>query len=212
LKLQKQVDFLEKNKDYITCIHNSSNVTMDAKQSIKQFSNVNIEQDYSLHNLLQRNITNTCTLLFRNIVTTLPKCFQQYSMGDWPLQIYLAQYGKIKYLSDCMAVYRIHPNGIWSHKHSIYKMENTVSMLKGINKYLSYKYENELNKTMGRLMWQLSHEYIMHGDTQKATNYFKKANKYIKLNKIEILKFNIKLKYSKTYAMLMTIKRKLNGK
>jgi len=209
LKLQKQVDFLEENDEYVTCIHNSLNLDMDGIQSPQKFSQEDEERDYTLEDLFQRNITNTCTLLFKNKRIVLPHNFNTFPMGDWPLQMILAEDGKIKYFPEIMAVYRIHTCGIWSKTDYISRVKKTIFMLEGMNEYFSNKYKNEIYDTIGKYMLKLSQQYEDEQNVEKSIFYFEQANKYINIRTKDKLKFKIKTKYPQFYLIIKTLKNKV---
>lgn len=110
LKLQKQVDFLESNKDYVICFHkvmilNDNNLEAD----------INIERRYNsikklpatvLDLLEHGNFIHTPSVLFRNQITDLPTEFVYSTVGDYFLYIIHSQKGYIKRLDEVMAIYR----------------------------------------------------------------------------------------------------------
>lgn len=107
-KLQKQIDFLENNLDFVLTFH-PVNV---------QFSDGSFKEDFGLGNLFQKsestiydlavfgNYIHTPSVVFRNVITKFPNQIFKSPIGDYFLWILIAQYGRIKKLSDNMAVYR----------------------------------------------------------------------------------------------------------
>jgi glycosyltransferase involved in cell wall biosynthesis len=113
LKLQKQIDFLEANKDYSICFHN---VDIKYENNIVPFlidSNRHTKETTDLYDLLRGNYIHTPSVVFRNH-KDLPDWFETAYPGDWPLHIINATYGKIKFLSEKMASYRVHSGGVHS--------------------------------------------------------------------------------------------------
>jgi glycosyltransferase involved in cell wall biosynthesis len=130
LKLQKQVDFLEENEEFVLCFH-----------SIKILElNGNLVEDYitkvpknykTIENLATKgNYIHTPSVVFRNILTSLPEEYLNSPTGDLFLYIILGQYGNYKFLDETMAVYRYNNLGIWSRLEKIDKILNsTLTML-----------------------------------------------------------------------------------
>lgn len=112
LKLQKQVDFMEKNPDY-GLIHTMFDSTPIRRFTTKVPQN---QDDNYLVDLLKRQYTvGSLTTLYRNsLYKAIPKYYMSYDFGrrDYPLWIELAKVSKIKYLPDCTAVYRILENSM----------------------------------------------------------------------------------------------------
>jgi len=115
LKLQKQVDFLEGNPDFAICYHNVEERFED--DETQSFLYVPIGQPLisDIYDLAIRNFIPTCAVLFRNNLRNgLPSWIAATKIGDWPLHIYNAGYGKIKYLPKVMGVHRNHTGGTWA--------------------------------------------------------------------------------------------------
>jgi glycosyltransferase involved in cell wall biosynthesis len=111
-KLQKQVDFLEKNEDYAVVYHNSQalreNGKLDSTLMLKHTSNKSI----SKLDVINQPIP-TLTILYRN----LPEIIEDFNIvgivaGDVVLRTLISRFGKGKYLHNITpAVYRIHAGG-----------------------------------------------------------------------------------------------------
>jgi hypothetical protein len=71
------------------------------------------------------NYIHTPSVVFRNLLKEFPKEFEISPAGDFFLYMLLAQYGKIKYIQEKMAVYR-EGVGIWSGKSDYNKHLNTI--------------------------------------------------------------------------------------
>lgn len=139
-KLQKQVDFLEANKDYAICFHNVQ--VIDNVGVFKRYSNnITIEQTYTIEDLAKGNFIFTTSCIFRNNIHKIPDWFHKVSVGDYPLALINAQYGKIKYFPNLMGSYRIHSDGIWSQKHDALRRLDWISLLV----VLSDKFSLEVN-------------------------------------------------------------------
>lgn len=108
LKLQKQVDFLERNEDYSIC---ASRYEVHPTRKISNFKG-----EYTQSDLLKRNILGTLTVVFRSrlISSKMFEMLDNKPVGDWTMWLYLSKYGKIKILEDVSAVYRVHDKGVFS--------------------------------------------------------------------------------------------------
>lgn len=118
LKLQKQVDFLENNINCSLCHHSQlklsgKNLTED--QRFKELNDVAINDASDLFSFKIQ--PQTRTMVFRNCLTAddLKNDFlKQAIFGDFALCFLLAKYGQFGYLSENMAVYRVHEHGLAS--------------------------------------------------------------------------------------------------
>jgi glycosyltransferase involved in cell wall biosynthesis len=106
-KLQKQVEFLEANPDYVMSFHNVKIWQKDGKLYDNFLTDVP-----SLHESIQDlarygQYIQTNTVVFRNVIPEdLPDVFGKSIFGDFILEMFIAQFGKIKYFNECMSVYR----------------------------------------------------------------------------------------------------------
>jgi glycosyltransferase involved in cell wall biosynthesis len=115
LKLQKQIDFLEANPDYVVCAHRVEMLNGD-KLSLDNF-NSEKEESYTLQELAEKgNLFHTPSIVYRNIIKEFPNWYTLSPAGDYPLYMLLAKHGKIKYFPEPMAVYRVGV-GIWSKEN-----------------------------------------------------------------------------------------------
>ncbi len=134
LKLQKQVDFLEANPDYVVCYHDAGIID----ESGSQVSNSILREckkDYSKIELKKGAWLPTLTRCFRNENFVFPPEFYQVMAGDHFLTGILGLHGKAKYLDFNGANYREHSNGVWTSKNKFYR---ELAMLKDYIKICEY--------------------------------------------------------------------------
>lgn len=112
-KLQRQVDFLDKNPDFSICYHS---VKFDAGTSTLKDDESGDDRDVSdIYDLARGNFMHTCSVVFRsNLFGEFPPGFYNSTVGDYFLHMLNAQHGKIKKIPGLMGVYRVHQGGIWS--------------------------------------------------------------------------------------------------
>ncbi|KQS95215.1 GNAT family N-acetyltransferase [Chryseobacterium sp. Leaf394] len=132
LKLQKQINFLEDNKDFSICFHNVEEIDIEGNiRSERILKSEFSEKVYTIEDLSKVNFIHTPSVVFRKNYSQLPEFFEFCPIGDYPLHLINAQYGKIKYFPDKMACYRI-GSGIWSKqdvKTQILKTVYTITYL-----------------------------------------------------------------------------------
>lgn len=115
LKLQKQVDFLEKNTDHNICFHRA-NLFKDDKIELHSIpNNFNSQSFYYIELLKHYNFITTASALLRKPKHfKIPNWFVDISFGDLGLYKILSLDKKIKCIDEIMSVYRIHDEGIYS--------------------------------------------------------------------------------------------------
>ena len=110
-KLQKQVDFLEENAEYVLCFHDA--VTLrEGKLDHRPQLGRRFRREASARELTAGRPISTLTVCYRNVLKDIPIQFDRVPMLDICLWSLLGQYGKGAYLSDITpAVYRAHQGG-----------------------------------------------------------------------------------------------------
>jgi len=145
LKLQKQVDFLEENKDFELCFHNSKKYFQEDGNFEINTASSNIKSITTALDLVDYNFIATPTVVLRNNFT-LPKWFNHLPVGDWPLFFIQVGEGKIKKLEDVMAVYRIHSKGAWTAMSKFKRLQTDYDTISSLlkNNALPEKAHNKL--------------------------------------------------------------------
>jgi len=116
-KLQKQVDFLENNKEYSICFHRTK-IFFEDSDNEDQIYPSNIPETTNILDLIKLgNYIPANTVVYRwkykngkKIENEFPK---NIVPGDYYLHLIHAKEGKIKYIDEVMSHYRRHQSGMW---------------------------------------------------------------------------------------------------
>lgn len=159
-KLQKQVDFLDKNPDFSICHHNALVIYEDGAPS-HPFN----DPDQKLISTIEDVLTDkwfmaTASWVYRNHFLTEPFAdwHAKAAAGDWAILFQVAAKGKIGYFPETMGIYRKHSAGL-SHVHShtnVRFLRNRVEMYRNVNEWLEKKYDAIASETINRYETQLS--------------------------------------------------------
>ncbi|MEA5605161.1 glycosyltransferase [Nostoc sp. UHCC 0252] len=176
-KLQKQVDFLDKNLDFAICFHNVLVFWQDNSYSPAIFLH-NQPKTSTIENLLINNFISTPSVMYRaGLVQEFPDWFYKQSMGDWTFHILNAQHGKIGYIDEVMSAYRVHAKGVWSSKSREWQIKETIRMLDTIKYNFSSQHQAIINTSINFYSQQLVSvlEEQKLNKSQQETDY-KKTN------------------------------------
>ncbi|MBL6444758.1 glycosyltransferase [Fulvivirga sp. 29W222] len=127
-KIQKQVDFLEKEVGYVGCYHNvcvvdAHNHILKASKSSKLYN-----RDISQEELKKGFTISLSSICFRNVITEFPEEFNKTNLGDKFLCSLLGHHGPVKFLKEIEpSAYRFHSGGVWSEKSALDKEKAYVN-------------------------------------------------------------------------------------
>lgn len=115
-KLQKQVDFLEKNKDYTICFHQTL-IFFEDKSREDVLHPINLKSELTLEDLIKENYIPANSVVYKwkyKDSDSLKKEFPENIVpGDYFLHLIHAKLGKIHYIDEQMSCYRRQPSGMW---------------------------------------------------------------------------------------------------
>lgn len=152
-KLQKQVDFLEENKNINLCFHQINYVDID--NQILGYPQYQFDKDQSqflsYEYLIEYWCINTCSVVFRKTFENLPSFFNNYKVGDQPL-FYIINMGKHSYfIHDVMASYRITDLGsTGTFVKNELKSDIEFPILDKINELSKHKYSDIIQRRKTR--------------------------------------------------------------
>ena len=136
-KLQKQVDFLDQHPGYSLCGHRVMHIFGGSPESTPCPSPVQKESG-TLEDILRWNYLPTCSVVYRTALgAELPAWFTGLSHGDWPRWALLAQRGRIGFINEVMARYRVHSGGVWMGASVEARLAGLESTIKAIHKHLN---------------------------------------------------------------------------
>ncbi len=133
-KLQIQVRAMQQNRKLSLTYHNACQVDVDGKDLGKLLIRRETFEVYDLRSMLICNpIPGASPLIRRRALLDIPKWYDEFDIGDWPLYVIAAQHGDIELIMRTMCVYRIHPHGYWQ---SVKPDEQAKRVNKTFDKFL----------------------------------------------------------------------------
>ena len=177
LKLQKQVDFLDNNPDFVACFHNALIHFEDGSAPDMYVNDKSQRAITTIEDLVGEDevwYMATSSVMFRNgIMKEYPKWFHESKSGDIPRYILLGKHGKFFYINELMSVYRKNNGGMsfTDGKQDAEFLLNRIGMYQGIDEELDYKFHETINKNIARYYLMLANS-IQHGDNFIKSRYF----------------------------------------
>ncbi|WNW09654.1 glycosyltransferase [Pseudomonas sp. DTU_2021_1001937_2_SI_NGA_ILE_001] len=135
-KLQLQVDFLERNPDYVITYHDA--IAFDDKRQYGVQLQGELRRDASALELQKARPISTLTTCFRNVLTRMPPelQIQVAPLNDLCWWSLLGAYGKGKFMEQIKpAAYRLHPGGIFSMRSDKRKLHMSLQTCSSLANY-----------------------------------------------------------------------------
>lgn len=173
LKMQKQVDFLEANPEYVICAHRTK-VLKDG-DLVEDTYLRRVPSVTTKYHMARGNYIRTLSVVCHNILDKHIITFPETCLGDHFLWLFLTYHrGKIKILQDVMGVYRMHDGGIWTGAAKEDKLQNLISHYEMLTSYFSEKkLKRKLNGMFVYICYMNSISLLRKLKIRKSLYYFK---------------------------------------
>ena len=219
LKLQKQVDFMEKNTEYTMCC---SDAVIKANESELNWKRYAEDQAIPVEDIILGGglFIQTATLLFRCELISkerYPDFAINCHVGDYPLQIFASLNGKVYWFADKMAVYRYQVGNSWTSLNKtktcsdkmIKGWQSEVKMLKGMDNLSNGVYHDAFNRRIAIFIFGIICSY--HYDITRLSTVFVDEIKLFSITqKLRI--FLLRPEFRKVYKLLSKIHHRFNHK
>ncbi|CAA9202730.1 hypothetical protein FLA105534_04242 [Flavobacterium bizetiae] len=200
LKLQKQVDFLENNKEYVITWTDYLNrkgtelVSNNFKETLSSIYTIDFDT------IFQPYCTLTLTSVFKKDAVD-PLDYKKFKYGkDNTLYALALCHGKGAFLNFQAAVYRLHPGGVFSLKSTFFQRYSSYLNVKEIYDNIPQARTKNIEKVMVSLLKASAFEALKLRKTEEFKNIEepqKAINEFLEKASLS-LKFKYFLKYIKS--------------
>ena len=189
-KLQKQVDFLDKNLDYNLVGHYAKAIFLEKNQSTVVGRHA--KDTYQYAEIAHKNLRiPTATIVYRNNIK-FPEWFYEIYGGDRALIFLNAEKGKLKILDFVGSVYNIHSNGIEQN----FKRDKVKFAFRNIREDFVYFRQVSLRKSKlmlkKKILWNLSYASFYELKSLNLKEFIRITNSVIIFSLTGRLKINWK--------------------
>lgn len=195
LKLQKQVDFLEKNNDYSVCWTDFENIKGD--QFFKNNFNEILPKEYSMNfeNAFGPYCTYSLTCMFRRDAVDVEFLKTFKNIKDNTLYSVLLSKGNGAFLNYETAVYRLHEGGVYSMQPFFFQRYSSYKNLKEIIEKIPESRTKNIYKIEFELLQDAAFEVLkiyksnikLNNDHKECIQFYISEAKFTKK-----IKFNLK--------------------
>ena len=173
-KLQKQVDFLECNKDVVMTYGNASiEDSTETYHKKDNYINGFTAQIITANQVIGLGLP-TLTMVFRNVLT-FPNWFSNVKSGDMFLRLLLSKHGDFYYHGETFGVHRKHEGGV---SRTNDKLEWNLNSAKHLKLFLSDCHKNQkesVNKAIAKHYIYAFYTSLMNESSIKPLTLFFKC-------------------------------------
>lgn len=207
-KLEEQITFLEKNNEYVACVHNTYLLNTKTGKKYQMFRNVDVSTENIIRsNKMQYHISS---LVYRSELLHNEAMFVNtiQSVSDYPLSIFLSLSGKINFINENMSVYRYATDGSWTIRNNDLSRQKKnliekIEMLELANDYSCGEYDVFFYEAILKTRFKL---YAISGDFKEIS-----SSKYDSIWKEMKLSTRLMYKLGAMCPKVFVIKQKILG-
>ncbi len=155
-KLQRQINFLDANPDYVGCVHNIEIFSEHDKTRSLLVEDNSIKK---AHIMARGGITTDGLAIGRHYVQTSSHMWRKVTeeafsrkiygnIGDWSILLLYSQYGKIHYDDRVMSCYRITGKGDWTTRSQYKKHLANMIFAYYCNRLFTYSHNKAFMKNI----------------------------------------------------------------
>jgi len=173
-KLQKQINYMEKNQDCTLCFHNAHEVNANRNIIGNMIPKCIENKSYDCGEIATLGFIPTASRVYlKETMENLPGWYKTAVVGDLPSQLIITSKGYAYYMKDIMCAYRVGVENSATftlfdrsnnEKKIIKNQENLISILDNFNIYSQFKYSEKIEERRKLYEYQL---YFIKGDINK---------------------------------------------
>lgn len=171
-KLARQVAHLEANPECSMCFHDALEVWEDGSRPPQRMVQPAPAGPLRVDAILERCVVPSPSPMFRReAICPLPQWFVDLPIGDVPLYVLAAEHGRIDYLDEVMAVWRMHGRGTWSGLDDVGQRLAFIDARERLNRATGARYDAVIRRVVRAAHYRLAETYGRRGDTRAARRH-----------------------------------------
>lgn len=166
-KLEKQVQMLDNHPGMNLCFSRVGIWRENVNKVVTEWYPKGEKPRYPLEDFIANQVVAiTCTVcLKRDVFSKLPRLIVDGAMGDWPLFVLALVGGYAGYISEPLAVYRVHPNGVWQSANAEKRYEGFKAMNRLLRFHLGRKYDKYFDTSLAKAYCQYAEKSCVGSGT-----------------------------------------------
>ena len=166
-KLQKQVDYLERNADCALCGSAADVLAPEPDGAWRPVGHIrprSRKAKLAFADLIRGYGFHFSSVTLRRRAVDFPAWFPTVYCVDRPLYLLAAQHGLAGWIPEATSVYRLHPGGLWSTLDARGKASRSTHLFETMKAHFPARYGREFDRALGRILWSYLGEAVRAGD------------------------------------------------
>lgn len=179
-KIKKQASFLDQHPECTICFHRAERYIQEEDQITGVWPDRDLPMITTIEDLSKLNYIPTCSVMYRNVdIGGFSRRYYELKVGDWPLHMMYAQKGKIGFVDEIMARYRIHNTNSFSNLSMLGKFERIVPAQEFMFNRLPKENKITLSGVILEFCYQIAQMSLAENNNGKARHYLSKGMFYL---------------------------------
>ncbi len=163
-KLRRQAEFLDAHPECSLCHHDVRVVAEEGAEPPDR-SGSRPPAFATLEDLLHDNFVQSPTpMIRREAIAEFPAWYYASPWGDYPLYVMAAEKGLLGYIDEPMAVYRVHPGGIWSGLDRLARAKSVVEFYETLEPGIRVRHARTLSRIVARRLYGVARAHAELGE------------------------------------------------
>jgi len=171
-KLQKQVEFLDNNKDFVMVAHTQRAFESSTNKTIRVVRPKKLKDHYTIEDIITKgSIFGNSSKMFRAVaLPKVPVSPKINLIADLYLTLHVTAESKIGFIDEVLGEYRVHSGGMMRNLRGQEVFEDIQTTFDSIDDRFGEKYQNLYNR-------RLAYGYLMLGMDNLRQNNLTSARK-----------------------------------
>lgn len=162
-KLQKQIDYMEKNPECGMCFHTVEILDDNSGEIIGKIKPYNRNRIASTEDIIMGDggFIGTNSLVYKTeSMRKELKFYLECQVEDYPIQIYNSTQKYAYFMEEEMSVYRVNTGISWTDRNGNFKKQkdfrmNLIKMLREFDHYTDHRYERVIKKRINKWSYKI---------------------------------------------------------
>jgi glycosyltransferase involved in cell wall biosynthesis len=170
-KIQRQADFLDAHPECGAVFLNAK-VAKGNEVTSRSWTPHSQMQFADIREIWLGNPYATCTGMMRaSLVRSVPDWYASFfPITDWPLYILCAEHGKLAFLDEDAAVYRLHAGGQFSSLPPRKRLDSMATFYRRMNAALGFRHDRMAREGASKYFFDWAVEYARQGERALAAS------------------------------------------